>query len=245
MDTPEKFPSGNPPQYAAGQGHSQQYAPQAQQQHAQYPAQSQPQYHHMPPAAQMATPQMTPQPQYQQPHAEVPMSASHQHVQYPHQHPHPPQPQAQNRDMALHNPSAHGQMGGEWQADLCDCSPCSSCMLAWCLPCILVGNTSERIRDPTMQSADMLNSDCLIYGGIACFTGCQWIYGMMKRSEIRERYNIPGSGFKDCCVSYWCPCCAIIQQDNEVRIRQKNAQPTMQGYQSQPDMQMPPVAHAK
>ncbi|KAI0172223.1 PLAC8-domain-containing protein [Hypoxylon sp. FL1284] len=152
-------------------------------------------------------------------------------------HAHPPMGQP-----AMH-PSAYGQQGGEWQADLCTCSPCTSCMLAWCLPCLLVGQTSERIRDPSMQSADMMNSDCMIYTAIACCTGCAWIYGMMKRSEIRERYQIEGSGCNDCCVSYWCPCCALIQQDNEVKIRQQNAQPIAQGYQPQPGMQMPPPTY--
>ena len=33
-------------------------------------------------------------------------------------------------------PTAYGQQGGEWQASLCNCAPCSSCLLGWCLPCI-------------------------------------------------------------------------------------------------------------
>ncbi|KAI1369622.1 PLAC8 family-domain-containing protein [Xylaria arbuscula] len=141
---------------------------------------------------------------------------------------------------ASHQPTARLEKPeGEWQTGICSCGPCSSCLLAWCLPCILLGNTSERIRDPSMQSADMLNSDCLIHGAISCFTGCGWIYAMLKRGEIRERYGIQGSGCGDCCVSFWCSCCALIQQDNEVKIRQK-AQPITQGYQAQPGMHMPP-----
>ncbi|RYP39203.1 hypothetical protein DL767_002311 [Monosporascus sp. MG133] len=157
-------------------------------------------------------------------------------------------PQQQQLMMAAQpphpGPTAYGQQGGEWQASLCDCSPCSSCLLGWCLPCILVGQTAERIRDPSMQNADLLNSDCLIHGGLTCFTGCGWIYAMLKRGEIRERYNIKGSGCNDCCVSYWCACCAVIQQDNEVIIRQRNAGAVQQGYQSQPGMQMPAPAPA-
>ncbi|KAI0395849.1 PLAC8 family-domain-containing protein [Xylariaceae sp. FL0594] len=99
--------------------------------------------------------------------------------------------------------------------------------------------TSERIRDPTGETADMMNSDCLIHGAITCFTGCGWIYAMIKRGEIRERYNIKGSGCGDCCVSFWCSCCALIQQDNEVKRRQEKAGPITQGYQPQPGMHMP------
>ncbi|RWA05904.1 hypothetical protein EKO27_g9200 [Xylaria grammica] len=130
---------------------------------------------------------------------------------------------------------------GEWQTGICSCGPCSSCLLAWCLPCILLGQTSERIRDPSMQSADLLNSDCFLHGAINCFTGCGWIYALLKRGEIRERYGIKGSGCGDCCVSFWCSCCALIQQDNEVKIRQR-AQPITQGYQVQPGMHVSPPA---
>ncbi|KAI3337741.1 PLAC8 family-domain-containing protein [Ustulina deusta] len=148
---------------------------------------------------------------------------------------------AQPPPMAVnHQSQGHLEKGeGEWQTGICSCGPCSSCLLAWCLPCILLGQTSERIRDPSMQSADMLNSDCLLHAGISCLTGCGWIYAMVKRTEIRERYGIQGSGCNDCCVSFWCSCCALIQQDNEVKIRQR-AQPNVQGYQVQPGMHMPP-----
>jgi hypothetical protein len=62
---------------------------------------------------------------------------------------------------------------------------------------------------------------------------------MSKRGEIRERYRIKGSGCNDCCVSFWCSCCALIQQDNEVKIRTKNAKPHTLAYQAQPGMHMP------
>jgi hypothetical protein len=66
---------------------------------------------------------------------------------------------------------------------------------------------------------------------------------MLKRGEIRERYNIKGSGCDDCCVSFWCSPCALMQQDNEVKIRAKNAQPITQGYQSQAGMHVPQPAY--
>ncbi|KAF4855312.1 Protein PLANT CADMIUM RESISTANCE 2 [Colletotrichum siamense] len=128
----------------------------------------------------------------------------------------------------------------EWQASLCSCSPIDSCCLAYWLPCILLGKTSERIRDPTMQTYEAINTDCLLYGAIQCFTGCGWIYALMKRGEIRERFGIKGSGASDCCVSYWCCCCALIQQDNEVKARLSTG-PIVQGYQPQKEgMHMPP-----
>ncbi|KAK8121714.1 PLAC8 family-domain-containing protein [Apiospora sp. TS-2023a] len=129
--------------------------------------------------------------------------------------------------------------GGDWQNNLCNCSPCDSCLLATFVPCILVGKTADRMRDPTMQTSDMLNSDCLIHGLLTWFTGCGWIYAMMKRTEIRERFQIPGSGVGDCCASYWCPCCAVIQQDNEVKSRLPVPAAVNNQYQAQPPMGMP------
>ena len=72
-----------------------------------------------------------PQQQPQQ-HLQHPLQSFNQHQQ---QHQHQP-PMAQQQ---LH-PTAYGQQGGEWQASLCDCSPCSSCLLGWCLPCICVSH---------------------------------------------------------------------------------------------------------
>lgn len=43
-----------------------------------------------------------------------------------------------------------------------------------------------------------------------------WIPLMMKRGEIRKRFNIEGSGCSDCFSSYCCPCCTLIQNDKEI-----------------------------
>lgn len=59
---------------------------------------------------------------------------------------------------------------------------------------------------------------------------------MIKRTELRTLYGIKGSDTTDCCVSFWCPCCAIIQQDKEVIAH--SPLPVGQGYQAQPPMQM-------
>lgn len=67
-------------------------------------------------------------------------------------------------------------------------------------------------------------------------------YGMMKRGEIREQFNIKGSGCGDCCVSFWCSCCAIIQQEKEVKKRLEKV-PITQGYATQGGMHMPEPAH--
>ncbi|KAF6840735.1 Cell number regulator 11 [Colletotrichum musicola] len=159
-----------------------------------------------------------------------PMQADQQH-QYGGQ----PQQQPIQQDYAQ-GANANNQ---EWQSGLCSCGPCESCLLGTCLPCILLGKTSERLRDPTMQTYEAVNTDCLLFCGINAFTGCGWIYAMMKRGEIRERFGIKGSGAGDCCVTYWCLCCALIQQDKEVQARMSTG-PIVQGYQPQKEgMHMP------
>lgn len=81
-----------------------------------------------------------------------------------------------------------------------------------------------------MRAYSLFNTDCLLMCGIMHFTCCGWIYVMIKRKEIRERFGIRGGGCGDCCTTYWCPCCSLIQQDAEVKTRLE-AGPNVQGYQ--------------
>ncbi|CAK7221223.1 hypothetical protein SCUCBS95973_004421 [Sporothrix curviconia] len=221
-----------PPQYSTQpQGQQSPYAAGPAQQHDQaYPPQQQGVIQYGAPAQQQQ--QQYPQ-QYEQ-----------QHPQYAQPQQQPPQQQYQTaapmqRGVAPGAAAGGAVVGGpEWNASLMDCSPCDSCCLGTFLPCVLLGKTSDRLRDPTMQTADSMNSDCMVFTAIQCFTGCGWIYVMMKRGEIRERFGIAGSGSGDCCVTYWCPCCALIQQDNEVKSRTQHMVNT-QGYQAQAGMSMP------
>ncbi|KAL8333562.1 hypothetical protein RB593_003314 [Gaeumannomyces tritici] len=129
----------------------------------------------------------------------------------------------------------------EWNASFMSCSPCDGCLLATCLPCILVGKTSERMADPSLSRYEVFNPECLIMGGIT-WIGLGFVYAMIKRVEVRERFGIKGSGFGDCCAAYWCPCCVVLQNDNEVRSRVGEPGvpvPVAQGYQQNPGMGMP------
>lgn len=38
------------------------------------------------------------------------------------------------------------------------------------------GQTADRMRDPTMKSAEMFNNDCLISLVLNCAVGCGWMY---------------------------------------------------------------------
>ena len=64
---------------------------------------------------------------------------------------------------------------------------------------------------------------------------------MMKRSELRQKFGIKGNCCSDCCVSLCCLCCALIQQDKEVKSRmQQQYGAVTEGYQLvQEGMHMP------
>ena len=65
-------------------------------------------------------------------------------------------------------------------------------------------------------------------------------YTMLKRGEIRERLGIEGSSLSDCCTTFWCNCCALIPQDNEVKARLvPAAAPVNTGSPQTPGMQLP------
>ncbi|KKA27404.1 hypothetical protein TD95_000477 [Thielaviopsis punctulata] len=122
-----------------------------------------------------------------------------------------------------------------WSSSLWDCfSPFGDCFMATCCPCVLLGKTSTRMRDPSMQSYSTVNTDCMLSCGINCLTGCGWIYAMLKRTELRERHNIEGSVLGDCCATFWCSCCVLVQSEKEAKYRTQPSVPNADGYQPMP-----------
>ncbi|KAL8392342.1 hypothetical protein RB595_002510 [Gaeumannomyces hyphopodioides] len=215
----------------------------------QQPQYQQQQYHHpqQPQAQQQFAPQqqyVDPNQQYHQQQQYQPQQVQHQPTMDPNQHQQqqqqqqqPQQPYQAQPQMTMAAPPPQEQ---EWNTSLCTCSPCDGCLLATCLPCILVGKTSERMVDPSLSRYEVFNPECLIMGGIT-YIGLGFVYAMIKRVEIRERFGIKGSGFGDCCAAYWCPCCVVLQNDNEVksRVGEPGAVAAAQGYQQNPGMAMP------
>jgi Cys-rich protein (TIGR01571 family) len=130
----------------------------------------------------------------------------------------------------------------KWENSLCNCSPLSSCCLAFWCPCMLYGRTEHRLKDPSMNGFSECNSGCLLFGLITC-AGCSWVLAWFKRTEVREKYGIEGGGCGDCCTGYCCACCVLIQNDNEVKTRSARG-PITQGYQTQKEgMHMPPPSN--
>jgi len=44
---------------------------------------------------------------------------------------------------------------------------------------------------------------------------------MISRSKMRRQYGIKGNGCNDCLVSCFCGCCALVQEDKEVKAQEK------------------------
>jgi hypothetical protein len=69
--------------------------------------------------------------------------------------------------------------------------------------------------------------------------GLWWILQTIKRSDMREQLGIQGSGFGDCCASYCCPCCALMQEEKEM-VRKSEMVTHTAEYQPPQGMMYPP-----
>ncbi|KAI9761856.1 MAG: hypothetical protein M4579_000796 [Chaenotheca gracillima] len=122
----------------------------------------------------------------------------------------------------------------DWHESFWDCcSPSSTCCMGYWCPCVLFGRTYDRLEDPTLANHSAFNMNCL---GCCVIGSCGfgWVLQMMKRGDLRRKYNLDGSGLGDCIRPYCCPCCTIIQEEKEVVWRTKGAGANIppQGYQA-------------
>ncbi|KIE01261.1 putative protein family Cys-rich, partial [Metarhizium majus ARSEF 297] len=81
------------------------------------------------------------------------------------------------------------------------------------------------MHDPSLQSHELLNDECMIW---CCIGGeSEWLTA--TRTRIREKYGIEGDVSSDCQASYFCTCCALVQQDREVALRAGHYAPAPPG----------------
>ncbi|PYI01885.1 PLAC8-domain-containing protein [Aspergillus sclerotiicarbonarius CBS 121057] len=121
----------------------------------------------------------------------------------------------------------------DWNYSLCDCcSPASLCLTSCCLPGLTFGKTQARLQNPKLENYSSCNGECSIFT-LLTFTWTQWIVQTIRRGEMRQRYGIKGSCCSDCCVTFWCGCCALTQEEKEMELRTR---PELAGYQMAPEM---------
>lgn len=57
-----------------------------------------------------------------------------------------------------------------------------------------------------------------LYTLIACTVGCCCCYSCFYRAKMRQQYALKKSPCNDCCVHFWCECCALCQEYRELKI---------------------------
>ncbi|CAG8570997.1 8418_t:CDS:2 [Funneliformis caledonium] len=95
----------------------------------------------------------------------------------------------------------------EWKHGLCDCfNDCGLCCCTCLFPCVTFG-----------QNAEKLGGSCFVYGCLYACIGLPWLFGCLKRQEIRSNQNIDGNACGDCCTHFFCGPCALIQEAQQLK----------------------------
>ncbi|KAK4371808.1 hypothetical protein RND71_007192 [Anisodus tanguticus] len=105
---------------------------------------------------------------------------------------------------------------GTWSTGLCDCfSDVSNCCITcWC-PCITFGQIAEIVDNGTASCG----ASGALYFLIEALTGCGCIYSCFYRTKMRKQYMLPESPCGDCCLHFFCECCALCQEYRELKHR--------------------------
>lgn len=112
-----------------------------------------------------------------------------------------------------------------YETGLCDCwGDCKVCLCAsFCSPC-LFGRTQAVLKRKGSEfpEDEYFNGACCGYYCLTYLTGIGGlIWQALRRTEIREKYNLEGSACGDWAVSCCCCPCGLAQDDMEVRRRER------------------------
>ncbi|EME50183.1 hypothetical protein DOTSEDRAFT_165215 [Dothistroma septosporum NZE10] len=120
---------------------------------------------------------------------------------------------------------------------------CGVCMAAWCCSPCLYGRTTQRLKrfpDDNTEEFSNCTGDCWLFCCIGQ-VGFAWILAMMRRGEIRNRFNIEGGSFEDCLLACCCTPCEMSQAETELKDRAITAKAAgpgkASGYESVPQDQ--------
>ncbi len=99
----------------------------------------------------------------------------------------------------------------EWSSSICDCclEP-GMCLTGTLCPCILYGKNVENLT----------NKSCCLNACCCCILPCSVFLRTPYRRMIRNKWKLDSDPCNDCCVSLWCPLCALCQETREIRYRQ-------------------------
>jgi Cys-rich protein (TIGR01571 family) len=119
--------------------------------------------------------------------------------------------------------------GREWSHGLCGCmSACGTCLCATCFPCVIYGKNKHRYDHlnfqgvPHPEHGGSCCSGSCIGHGLLTICGFGFVLQMMNRGNVRNRYNIKGGGCGDCCTSFWCAPCQLVQESREIELEEQS-----------------------
>eukprot|EP00457_Paulinella_chromatophora_P013948 gb/GEZN01014313.1/.p1 GENE.gb/GEZN01014313.1/~~gb/GEZN01014313.1/.p1 ORF type:complete len:120 (+),score=0.99 gb/GEZN01014313.1/:28-387(+) len=104
----------------------------------------------------------------------------------------------------------------EWESGgVCEqCYTCGGGNLCLCLktclcPCLTYGTITEKLGDGFV-------GNCLLF---CCCMHFSCLFHAGVRTRVREQYKLKESMCNDCCVTWCCPCCTLMQEEREMNAR--------------------------
>eukprot|EP00899_Mesostigma_viride_P028256 jgi/Mesvir1/8615/Mv26221-RA.1 len=103
---------------------------------------------------------------------------------------------------------------GQWSTPLSDCMAdgLASCLMGFCCTCVTFGHNAEAVDGTGCKFAGALY-EILFWIDVCC------VYSTSFRTRIRHAFQIPGSPATDCLLHWFCPCCAVLQENHELKVR--------------------------
>ncbi|KAG6828318.1 hypothetical protein H0H92_008381 [Tricholoma furcatifolium] len=126
--------------------------------------------------------------------------------------------------------------GRDWSYGICGCDHIGTCLLAWCLPCIVYGSNKKRLEHlsqhgtPDPEKGGICSGDCILYGAVAACCGIGCLLQIGTRGNVRQRYGIKGGTCGDCLSSCFCTPCALTQEEQEISLEEVAL--SQQGYKN-------------
>ncbi|KAK3346176.1 PLAC8 family-domain-containing protein [Lasiosphaeria hispida] len=138
---------------------------------------------------------------------------------------------------------------GSWQTSFWKFTPGSSFLNSVFCPCILYGQTNDRLHATVSDKKEKESNGCVPFAIFQIAVPNGGFYHLMQqRREIRARYNIAGNAAVDCLASFFCMCCVQVQADEEVKLREAEAAnkagPVSEGYKAGETMSVTTTATA-
>ncbi|CUS11879.1 unnamed protein product [Tuber aestivum] len=116
----------------------------------------------------------------------------------------------------------------KFRVGLFDCfADLKQCLIGCCIPGLSYSQTDFRLstNPSTLEGHEPINATSVGACGLFYVCGCVgFVLPFLHRQKIRQRYNISGDDLGDCCITYWCPACSLIQNEKEVILRESEAQ---------------------